>query len=159
MVYCPLVMDTPSFAIRICNVARRNRQPGYDRRIELLAEAGLYDSGNQLNVGEIRAVLEADPSLIDDWVEWSADKRYGGPWLIRRDPDGADCSQICAVSADFMLRMSDLHGRTCGVCAEACQRCADDCARVGDGQDPQMKACADACCRCAESCHKMASAA
>lgn len=70
----------------------------------------------------------------------------------------ADCSQICAVSADFMLRMSDLHGRTCGVCAEACQRCADDCDRIGGGQDPQMNACADACRRCAESCRQMASA-
>jgi hypothetical protein len=71
----------------------------------------------------------------------------------------ADCAQICAVSADFMLRMSDLHGRTCGVCAEACQRCADDCDRVGGGQDPQMKQCADACRRCAESCRKMAASA
>nr|CAA9355414.1 MAG: Uncharacterized cysteine-rich DUF326 protein bsYhjQ/STM1261 [uncultured Nocardioidaceae bacterium] len=71
----------------------------------------------------------------------------------------ADCAQICTVSADFMLRMSDLHGRTCGVCAEACQRCADDCDRVGGGTDPQMKQCADACRRCAESCRKMAAAA
>lgn len=70
----------------------------------------------------------------------------------------ADCTQACAVSADFMLRASDLHPRTCGVCAEACQRCADDCDRVGGGQDEQMKACADACRRCAESCRKMAAA-
>jgi hypothetical protein len=69
----------------------------------------------------------------------------------------ADCAQICAVGADFMLRDSNLHGRTCGVCAEACQRCADDCERI-DGGDQQMKLCADACRRCAESCRKMASA-
>lgn len=68
----------------------------------------------------------------------------------------ADCTQICAVSADFMLRGSDLHRRTCGVCAEACQRCADDCDRVGGGQDQQMKTCAEACRRCAESCRGMA---
>lgn len=29
----------------------------------------------------------------------------------------ADCTQVSAVSADFMLRASDLHLRTCGVCA------------------------------------------
>ena len=71
----------------------------------------------------------------------------------------ADCAQICAVSADFMLRGSELHQRTCGVCAEACRRCADDCDRVGGGQDQQMKACADACRRCGESCRRMAGAA
>jgi hypothetical protein len=72
----------------------------------------------------------------------------------------ADCVQICAVSADFMLRGSDLHPRTCGVCAEACQRCADDCDRVGaGGSDTQMKQCADTCRRCAESCRRMAAAA
>jgi uncharacterized protein YmfQ (DUF2313 family) len=70
----------------------------------------------------------------------------------------ADCAQICAVSADFMLRMSDLHGRTCGVCAEACRRCADDCERLAGG-DKAMLACADVCRRCAESCQRMAAAA
>jgi hypothetical protein len=70
----------------------------------------------------------------------------------------ADCAQICGVSADFMLRMSDLHARTCGVCAEACQRCADDCDRVGGGRDQQMNQCGDLCRRCAESCRKMADA-
>ena len=70
----------------------------------------------------------------------------------------ADCAQICAVSADFMLRGSTLHGRTCGVCAEVCQHCAADCDRVGGG-DQQMKLCADACRRCAESCRQMAATA
>ena len=69
----------------------------------------------------------------------------------------ADCAQICAVSADFMLRGSTLHGRTCGVCADVCQRCADDCDRVAGG-DAQMKSCAETCRRCADSCRRMASA-
>jgi hypothetical protein len=66
----------------------------------------------------------------------------------------ADCAQICAVSADFMVRGSDLHGRVCGICAEACRRCADDCARLANG-DRMMNECADACRRCAESCVRM----
>jgi len=65
-----------------------------------------------------------------------------------------DCAEICATSANFMLRGSDLHGRTCGVCAEVCARCAEACARFG--ADPQMQACADMCRRCAESCRRMA---
>ena len=66
-----------------------------------------------------------------------------------------DCAQICQTSADFMLRGSDLHGRTCDVCAEVCQRCAEDCERI-DPNDAQMKECAEMCRRCAQSCREMA---
>lgn len=66
-----------------------------------------------------------------------------------------DCAQACAVSADFMLRGSDLHPRTCGVCAEACERCADECGRLAGG-DALMLRCAEACRSCAASCRRMA---
>ena len=69
----------------------------------------------------------------------------------------ADCAQICSINADFMLRDSPLHARTCAICAEVCQHCAADCDRFGGG-DPQMKLCADTCRHCAESCRKMADA-
>lgn len=65
-----------------------------------------------------------------------------------------DCADICATSANFMLRDSDLHGRTCAVCAEVCERCADDCERFAG--DADMQACAEVCRRCAESCRQMA---
>jgi hypothetical protein len=65
-----------------------------------------------------------------------------------------DCAEICQTSANFMLRGSDFHARTCGVCAEICEQCAQSCAQMS--QDPQMQACADACRRCAESCRRMA---
>jgi hypothetical protein len=65
-----------------------------------------------------------------------------------------DCAQICAASADFMLRGSDFHKRVCGVCAEVCERCAEDCARFGD--DELMRRCAEVCRRCAASCRRMA---
>ena len=69
-----------------------------------------------------------------------------------------DCAQSCITSADFMLRMSPLHGRFCGACADACDRCAEECERMG-ANDAQMQACAQACRRCAESCRQMASMA
>lgn len=53
-----------------------------------------------------------------------------------------------------MLRGSDLHARTCGVCAEIYQPCTQDCDRMSD--DAQMQACADMCRRCADSCRQMA---
>ncbi len=65
-----------------------------------------------------------------------------------------DCVEICQTSANFMLRGSDLHTRTCAVCAEVCERCAQDCERFGD--DETMRRCAEACRRCAESCRRMA---
>jgi hypothetical protein len=65
-----------------------------------------------------------------------------------------DCADICQTSANFMLRGSDLHSLTCGVCADVCARCADACERFGD--DTQMKACAEACRVCMHSCQAMA---
>ncbi|MCW2962633.1 MAG: hypothetical protein JWM25_1058 [Thermoleophilia bacterium] len=67
-----------------------------------------------------------------------------------------DCAEICQTSASFMLRGSDLHRLTCGVCADICARCADECEQLAGG-DAQMLACARACRACSESCERMAS--
>lgn len=67
-----------------------------------------------------------------------------------------DCAEICQTSANFMLRGSEMHVRTCGICAEICQKCAEDCERMGD--DAQMKTCAEMCRTCAESCRQMSMA-
>lgn len=66
----------------------------------------------------------------------------------------ADCAQICANSAAFMSRGSDLHAETCGACATICDACAESCESMGD--DATMKRCAEACRACAEECRKMA---
>ena len=68
-----------------------------------------------------------------------------------------DCAEICQTSANFMLRGSDLHMRTCAVCAEVCEQCAQDCERMSD--DAHMRACAETCRRCADSCRQMATMA
>ena len=65
-----------------------------------------------------------------------------------------DCAEICQTSANFMLRMSDFHAQTCGVCADVCEQCAQDCERFGD--DEIMQQCSKACRSCAESCREMA---
>ncbi|MEA5616239.1 four-helix bundle copper-binding protein [Cronbergia sp. UHCC 0137] len=63
-----------------------------------------------------------------------------------------DCAEICQTSANFMLRGSELHLRSCAMCAEVCDRCAQNCDRFSD--DHQMRVCADICHRCAESCRQ-----
>ena len=65
-----------------------------------------------------------------------------------------DCAQICQTSADFMIRGSELHKHTCGLCAEICDRCAQDCASFLDSRE--MHQCAEMCKRCAASCRQMA---
>ena len=66
-----------------------------------------------------------------------------------------DCAQICTTSADFMLRISEYHPQTCGVCADLCEACADSCESMAEG-DELMQQCADICRKCAESCRSMA---
>jgi len=66
-----------------------------------------------------------------------------------------DCAEICGTAAGFMLRGSDYHARTCGVCAELCAACADSCQEIGP-HDQTMQQCAETCRRCAASCRSMA---
>lgn len=65
-----------------------------------------------------------------------------------------DCAEICATSANFMLRNSDMHGDVCEVCADACDACAASCESLSD--DAMMSRCAEECRRCAKSCREMA---
>ena len=65
-----------------------------------------------------------------------------------------DCAEICQTAANFMLRNSELHARTCAVCAEVCERCAEDCERLGF-EDQMMQQCAETCRRCADACREM----
>jgi hypothetical protein len=66
-----------------------------------------------------------------------------------------DCAEICQVSANFLLRGSNLHVETCAVCADVCDRCAVECESMQQGDD-LMRRCAEACRRCAETCRTMA---
>ncbi len=65
-----------------------------------------------------------------------------------------DCAEISQTCANFMLRKSALHMRTCKICAEVCNMCAMDCQRFAD--DERMQACADACRQCSAHCREMA---
>lgn len=64
------------------------------------------------------------------------------------------CADICALSAQWMIRDISFHSELCRACAEACKACAQSCLAMGD--DQTMQECADSCKACAESCAKMA---
>jgi hypothetical protein len=66
-----------------------------------------------------------------------------------------DCADICATSANFMLRGSEFHGETCGVCADVCERCANSCEQLANGDETMLR-CAEMCRKCAASCREMA---
>ena len=88
-------------------------------------------------------------------LQYSIEKagKYAEANFLRRLQD---CAQTCATSLDFMLRGSDLHPYTCGVCAEACDRCAQSCEQIASAtNDPVLKNCAETCKRCAQTCHEM----
>lgn len=61
-----------------------------------------------------------------------------------------DCSQICAVAANFMMRESGFHARLAALCADVCKATANECERFTD--DEVVLACVQICRKCAESC-------
>ncbi len=67
-----------------------------------------------------------------------------------------DCAQMCATSADYMVRESPFHDRICRLCSELCKECEKDCQQVA-GDDQMVKECIEMCRKCAASCERMAS--
>ena len=65
-----------------------------------------------------------------------------------------DCAQICATSADFMIRDSAYHMDSCGVCAKVCEDCAASCENLGK-TERELQACMDICRRTSEACYQM----
>ena len=69
-----------------------------------------------------------------------------------------DCAQMCAITADYMLRESPFHDRVCRLCSDLCKLCAKDCEQVA-GDDQMVKQCIEMCRKCADSCERMAKVA
>jgi hypothetical protein len=65
----------------------------------------------------------------------------------------SDCVEMCQTAANFMLRGSPNHKKTCGLNAEICREVAREC---GKFDDEPMNKMARVATECAESCEKMA---
>src|SRR3546814_15839483 len=58
----------------------------------------------------------------------------------------ATCADICATSADAMLRGTAIHAATCGACAAVCRQCAASSARMGRSEERRCgKGCVGTC--------------
>jgi hypothetical protein len=66
----------------------------------------------------------------------------------------SDAARVTALSADRLVRLSDLHGMILQVCTEIAERAALACARHSD--DDYIFACGEACAACAAACHALA---
>lgn len=64
-----------------------------------------------------------------------------------------DCVDMCMTTANFLLRDSITHRRTCELCADICDLCAESCAGFPD--DETMNDCAETCISCAAACRDM----
>jgi hypothetical protein len=65
----------------------------------------------------------------------------------------SDCVEMCQTAANFMLRGSPNHRKTCGVCGQICREVAGECRRFDDDAMNRVVESAE---RCAESCEAMA---
>ena len=68
--------------VRVCNLPRDLHRVRTKSAITLLREAGYLDSGIELSRESIIQVLHSDPSLIQEWLGYSADKRTSSGWFF-----------------------------------------------------------------------------
>ena len=57
---------------------------------DLLAHSGYFDRHAEITPDLLRAVLSRDPMLVNDWLEYSENKRTSSGWYFRRAATGFD---------------------------------------------------------------------
>lgn len=54
----------------------------------LLSESGYFELHDQVNQNEIIEVLKIHPHLVNEWLQWSEDKRTNEGWYFTKGDDG-----------------------------------------------------------------------
>lgn len=76
--------------------------------------------------------------------------KHGGKHMAREHIRRMlSCIDMCALTADFLLRRSPLVQELCDLCAEVCKQCATSCDAM---DDPYMRQCARLCEEAAHAC-------
>ena len=67
---------------QICEIARDLKREGVPSLRDLRSAARYREIRPSLAVSTVRAAIEADPTLIEDWERFSDDKRTKGGWAF-----------------------------------------------------------------------------
>ncbi len=75
-------MDTESLTRRIIALPRQFKEVKNKSIITLLKENGYYEHFDEVNENNIAGMLGESPEMIDDWLNWSDDKRSSSGWYF-----------------------------------------------------------------------------
>ncbi len=108
----------------VCEIPRRLRERDDVSFLGCLALTGYLDAPDSLTVPSLVAELSRSPSLVEEWLNYSGDKRVTSGWAFERTRDGGaviawfprgeritfgDPVRACA---EFIVReLRDLHAR------------------------------------------------
>lgn len=69
---------------RLCNIPA-NFHSGNKSPVQLVAESGLAQCESALSVEAVSAYLSQHPALVEQWLQWSEDKRVSSGWYFMRE--------------------------------------------------------------------------
>lgn len=78
-------MSTNALIASVCNLPRDFHSVGTKSVITILHEAGYFDHHTQVSVAAVRAHLAKVPELVNDWINYSADKRASSGWYLNEN--------------------------------------------------------------------------
>jgi len=69
----------------------------------LLKESGYFEIYNQINEILIMRMLSNSPKVVDDWLQWSENKRTSSGWFINKGESGKYRVAFFPMSKNFPL--------------------------------------------------------
>jgi hypothetical protein len=80
-------MDMTNILLDIISLVHNFNIIGNVSMYSLLRQSGYFEVGSQVSKEMISDVLVQHPELLDEWIEYSEDKRSDHGWYIRRESD------------------------------------------------------------------------
>ena len=104
--------------VRICNLPREFHRVHTKSIVQLLEECGFIAGTTQLSRGDIIEVLSSDPSLIRDWLNYSADKRTSSGWFLLENGRVGYLNERSSASRAIRLDLEPINNNLAAACAE-----------------------------------------
>jgi hypothetical protein len=96
-------LTDPVIVAAICAVPRDFRA-GAGSPVQLVRQSGYRDIRETITATEIRKQLIDDPSLIDDWKNWSLDKRTSEGWYLQVHGEGGYIGYVGRTDPEVFFR-------------------------------------------------------